>query len=148
MKPKHAKLIVNIVKLIIATTISSLTVFYWQSHNNKTNAQTLVKVGRNAAINSATDIEVFPGRDSIINYSQAGEVITHISLADPSQVVFHTNSPISGGQATAVFLRPIQELTFPGATRAYITNITITTEDKNNVQRLYSFNIVHKNERE
>lgn len=63
-------------------------------------------------------------------------------IADPSRVVYTTNAELESGQAKTLFLRTIQALNFPGATRTQITNLSVQTVDSTGQQRLYNFSIV------
>lgn len=104
-------------------------------------------VGRDAAINTTTNLQVWPGRASVIDFTQTGEVVTYIRLADPSKVVFNTDAELKTNQARMIFVQPIQPLRFPGATTTPITNLFVKTLDREGVERLYTFNIVHSSGR-
>lgn len=46
-----------------------------------------------------------------------------------------------------IFVQPIQPLRFPGATTTPITNLFVKTFDRQGVERLYTFNIIHRSGR-
>jgi len=100
-------------------------------------------VSRDIATQNTVDVQVGQGRSTAIDFSQANEHITYVLLADPSRVVYTANAPIESGQASTLFLRPIEPLEFPGATQTSITNLSVQTVDAAGQQRLYSFNIYH-----
>lgn len=104
-------------------------------------------VQRDAATNTTTNLQVWAGRASVIDFTQTGEVVTYIRLADPSKVVFNTDAELKTNQARMIFVQPIQPLRFPGATTTPITNLFIKTLDRQGVERLYTFNIVHRSGR-
>lgn len=105
-------------------------------------------VGRDVAANRAIDVKVYPGRASAIDFSQTDEVVSYVLIADPSRLVFSTDTELSGGRAKTVFLRSILPLRFPGATTAKITSLSIKTVDSKGRQRLYTFNVVPTNNRQ
>lgn len=111
---------------------------------HRTLAQTpgLQVVGRDAAQSNTTNVPVWPGRSTAIDFSQTGEIITYILIADPSKTVYSTDAQIKSNQARTVFLRVIEPLRFPGATSTTITNLSIKTRTPDGQQRLYTFNIV------
>ena len=100
-------------------------------------------ISRDAAMQSAVEVQVGPGRSTAIDFSQAHERITYVLLADPSRLVYAANASIDSGQANTLFLRPIRPLKFPGATTTSITNLSVQTLDQAGQQRLYNFNIHH-----
>jgi hypothetical protein len=91
----------------------------------------------------ASNIPVYPGRISSVDFSSTDEVISYIGLGDSSKIVFNTDLPIESGAAKSIFLRPIQTLKFPGATTTPITNLVVKTMSDDGKSRLYNFNIVH-----
>ena len=99
-------------------------------------------IGREAAAQNVVDVQVAPGRSTPIDFSQTDETITYVLLADPSRVVYTTNAELKSGQAQTLFLRAIEPLTFPGATRTEITNLSVQTIDSAGQQHLYTFNII------
>ncbi|MCL1474793.1 hypothetical protein [Argonema antarcticum] len=105
-------------------------------------------VNRDVAANGAIDVKVYPGRASAIDFSQTDEVVSYVMIADPSRLVFGTDTELSDGGAKTVFLRSILPLRFPGATTAKITSLSIKTLDSRGRQRLYTFNVVPTNNRQ
>jgi hypothetical protein len=99
-------------------------------------------IGRDVAAESAVEVQVAPGRTTTIDFSQTDEAINYVLIADPSRIVYTTNAELESGQAKTLFLRTIQALNFPGATRTQITNLSVQTVDSNGQQRLYNFSIV------
>jgi hypothetical protein len=100
-------------------------------------------VTRNTATQTSLNISVYPGRATVIDFSQTSETIAFIMLADPSQVVFNTDNPMKTGTAKTILLRPIQPLEFPQSTKSEITNLVVKTISDNGKQQLYNFNIIH-----
>ncbi|NJL36191.1 MAG: hypothetical protein HC840_03265 [Leptolyngbyaceae cyanobacterium RM2_2_4] len=100
-------------------------------------------VDRNRATTSAVQVQVAPGRATLISFSQTDETIAYILLADASRVVYSTDAELETGRAKTVFLRVIQPLRFPGATTAPVTNLMVQTVDARGQNRLYTFDIVH-----
>ena len=45
-------------------------------------------INRDAAMQSAVEVQVGPGRSTAIDFSQAHERITYVLLADPSRLVY------------------------------------------------------------
>jgi len=123
--------------LIIATAFSTVNIGQAQT-------SALKIVGRDAATNATTNLQVWSGRSSVIDFSQTGEVITYIRLADPSRAVFNTDAELKTNQARTIFVQPIQPLQFPGATTANITNLFVKTRSPEGIERLYTFNVVHR----
>jgi hypothetical protein len=99
---------------------------------------------RSAAIANSTAINVAPGRATAIDFSQTDEIVTYVYIADPSRVVYSTDAPLDSGRAKTLFLKPIQPLSFPGSTRAEVTNLVVKTQDASQRQRLYNFEIHHQ----
>lgn len=126
--------------LVTFTILGTITVSQAQ-----TSALRIVQ--RDTATNTTTNLQVWPGRASVIDFTQTGEVVTYIRLADPSKVVFNTDAELKTNQARMIFVQPIQPLRFPGATTTPITNLFVKTLDRQGVERLYTFNIVHRSGR-
>lgn len=103
------------------------------------------EVDREIAIASGINVSVNPGRIAVIDFSATDEAISYIGLGDASQVVYNTDFPIQSGMAQTIFLLPIEELDFPGATTTKITNLVAKTVDGNGVSRVYNFQINHSN---
>ena len=101
------------------------------------------QVGRETAIASGINVSVNPGRIAVIDFSATDEAISYIGLGDASQVVYNTDFPIQSGMAQTIFLLPIEELKFPGATTTKITNLVAKTVDGSGVSRVYNFQINH-----
>jgi len=123
--------------LLIATAFSNVNIGQAQT-------SALKIVGRDAATNATTNLQVWSGRSSVIDFSQTGEVIMYIRLADPSRAVFNTDAELKTNQARTIFVQPIQPLQFPGATTANITNLFVKTRSPEGIERLYTFNVVHR----
>ena len=99
-------------------------------------------VTRNIATQTSIDVSIYPGRATVIDFSQTSETLAFIMLADPSQVIFSTDTPINTGTAQTILLRPIQPLEFPGTTKSEVTNLVVKTVSDNGQQQLYNFNII------
>lgn len=122
--------------LILATTLSAADIGQAQT-------SALKIVGRDAATNATTNLQVWSGRASVVDFSQTGEVIIYIRLADPSRAIFNTDADLKTNRARTLFVQPIQPLQFPGATTANITNLFVKTRSPEGIERLYTFNVVH-----
>lgn len=87
------------------------------------------QVSQETAIANGINVSVNPGRIAVIDFSTTDEAISYIGLGDASRVVYNTDFPIPSGTAQTIFLLPIEELDFPGATTAKITNLVAKTVD-------------------
>ena len=103
------------------------------------------QVSQETAIANGINVSVNPGRIAVIDFSTTDEAISYIGLGDASRVVYNTDFPIPSGTAQTIFLLPIEELDFPGATTAKITNLVAKTVDAKGVSRVYNFQINHSN---
>lgn len=103
------------------------------------------QVGQETAIANGINVSVNPGRIAVIDFSTTDEAISYIGLGDASRVVYNTDFPIPSGTAQTIFLLPIEEIDFPGATTAKITNLVAKTVDGKGVSRVYNFQINHSN---
>ncbi|MBD2603810.1 hypothetical protein H6G81_04500 [Scytonema hofmannii FACHB-248] len=130
--------------ILLACAFSSLTTTAIVLSPLRTLAQTpaLRVIGQEEAAASTTNLQVWAGRSTAIDFSQTNEVITYILIADPSRTVYNTDAELSSNQAKTVFVKVIKPLRFPGATSAVITNLSIKTRTPNGQQHLYTFNIV------
>ncbi|MBR8834401.1 MAG: hypothetical protein DSM106950_10295 [Stigonema ocellatum SAG 48.90 = DSM 106950] len=130
--------------ILLACAFSSFTTTATVLSPLRTLAQTpaLRVIGQEAAVTNTTDVPVWPGRFTAIDFSQTNEIITYILIADPSRTVYNTDAELSSNQAKTVFLKVIKPLRFPGATSTKITNLSIKTRTPDGQQRLYTFNIV------
>ena len=103
------------------------------------------QVSQETAIATGINVSVNPGRIAVIDFSATDEAISYIGLGDASRVVYNTDFPIQSGTAQTIFLLPIEELEFPGATTTRITNLVAKTVDTSGVSRVYNFQINHSN---
>ncbi|BAZ33945.1 hypothetical protein NIES4074_64590 (plasmid) [Cylindrospermum sp. NIES-4074] len=107
-------------------------------------------IERDTAASNRIQVQVTPGRATPISFSQTDEAfvgdvpeaIAYILVADPSRLVYTTDTDLKSGRATTIFLRAIQPLKFPGATTTAITNLLIQTVDQAGQKRLYNFDII------
>lgn len=99
-------------------------------------------IERDMAANNRIQVQVTPGRATPISFTQTDEAIAYILVADPSRLVYTTDTDLKSGSATTIFLRAIQPLKFPGATTTAITNLLVQTVDQAGQKRLYNFDIV------
>lgn len=99
-------------------------------------------IERDMAASNRIQVQITPGRATPISFTQTDEAIAYILVADPSQLVYTTDTDLKSGRATTIFLRAIQPLKFPGATTTAITNLLVQTVDKTGQKRLYNFDIV------
>jgi len=103
------------------------------------------EVSQETAIANAINVSVNPGRIAVIDFSATDQAISYIGLGDASRVVYNTDFPLQSGSAQTIFLLPIEELDFPGATTTRITNLVAKTVDASGVSRVYNFQINHSN---
>ncbi|MCC5625732.1 hypothetical protein [Nostoc sp. CHAB 5715] len=129
--------------LVIASTtiLFGLTIPVVQAQA-QTPAYRLIE--RDMAASSRIQVQITPGRATPISFTQTDEAIAYILVADPSRLVYTTDTDLKSGRATTIFLRAIQPLKFPGATTTAITNLLVQTIDKTGQKRLYNFDIVPK----
>lgn len=99
-------------------------------------------IERDMAASNRIQVQITPGRATPIIFTQTDEAIAYILVADPSRLVYTTDTDLKSGRATTIFLRAIQPLKFPGATTTAITNLLVQTVDKTGQKRLYNFDIV------
>lgn len=105
-------------------------------------AQEIIRVSPKTTNQQPIMVKVWSGRATAIDFSLTKQRITSVVLADPSKLVYNADLPIESGQATTLFLKQIQPLKFPGATRANLTNLFIKTVDAQGRQQLHIFNVV------
>ena len=103
------------------------------------------QVSQERALASGINVTVNPGRIAVIDFSATDEAISYLGLGDASKVVYNTDFPLQSGRAQTIFLLPIEELKFPGATTTKITNLVAKTVDAGGVSRVYNFQIEHSN---
>ncbi|WP_242045698.1 MULTISPECIES: hypothetical protein [unclassified Calothrix] len=130
-------------KLFATLVITSTTILFGVTIpvvQAQTPAYRLIE--RDTAASSRIQVQVTPGRATPISFTQTDEAIAYILVADPSQLVYTTDTDLKSGRATTIFLRAIQPLKFPGATTTAITNLLVQTVDKTGQKRLYNFDIV------
>jgi hypothetical protein len=99
-------------------------------------------IERDMAVNNRIQVQITPGRATPISFTQTDEAIAYILVADPSRLVYTTDTDLKSGRATTIFLRAIQPLKFPRATTTAITNLLVQTVDQAGQKRLYNFDIV------
>jgi hypothetical protein len=99
-------------------------------------------IERDMATSNRIQVQITPGRATPISFTQTDEAIAYILVADPSRLVYTTDTDLKSGRATTIFLRAIQPLKFPGATTTAMTNLLVQTVDKTGQKRLYNFDIV------
>lgn len=101
------------------------------------------EIQSDSAQSGIINVLVNPGRLSAVDFSSTDQVITYMGVGDASRIVYNTDVPLSTGRSQTVFLLPIQQLEFTGATRANLTNLFLKTVDSSGRSRLYNFQIVH-----
>jgi hypothetical protein len=104
----------------------------------------LLTVSLDTARVDSSDLYIYPGRTTIIDFSATNEVITSIKLGDSSRTVYSTDVPVETNQARTVYLEAIAPITFPGATTSKISNLIVKTAETSGRQRLYVFNLHHR----
>lgn len=134
-------------KLFATLVITSTTILFgvtipvvYAQAQAQTPAYRLIE--RDMATSNRIQVQVTPGRATPISFTQTDEAIAYILVADPSRLVYTTDTDLKSGRATTIFLRAIQPLKFPGATTTAITNLLVQTVDKTGQKRLYNFDIV------
>jgi len=93
------------------------------------------------ALRDLIEVQLEPGRSTVIDFSQVQERIVFVNLADPSRTVFTSNAPIESGLATTLFVTPIEALAFPGLTTNAVTTLQVQTITPGGDLRLYTFNV-------
>lgn len=93
------------------------------------------------ALRDLIEVQLEPGRSTVIDFSQVQERIVFVNLADPSRTVFISNAPIESGLATTLFVTPIEALSFPGLTTNAVTTLQVQTITSGGDLRLYTFNV-------
>jgi hypothetical protein len=99
-------------------------------------------IDRDIAAKTRIQVQVTPGLATPISFNQTNEAIAYILVADPSRLVYTTDTDLKSGQATTIFLKAIQPLKFPGSTTTVITNLLVQTVDSQGQKRLYNFDII------
>jgi hypothetical protein len=122
-------------KLIIISAIACISVI----SINPVRAQ-IQNQNAESARNSSSNIQIAPGRSSAISFHD-GETISYMLLSDSSRIVYTTNAAIESGKAQTIFLRQIQNIDLPGATRSPLPNLFVTTIDRSGIQHQYEFNL-------
>lgn len=108
-------------------------------------SEALLSLNLHTARSEATKLSVYPGRTSIIDFSSSDEIIISIKLGDSSRTVYSTDLPLDTAKAKTIFVEAMQPLSFPGATRASVTNLAVKTLNQaTGEQQLYLFDIHHK----
>jgi hypothetical protein len=103
-------------------------------------ATTYQTIGREAATLGSVKLQVASGRATTIQF-QSDEIMTAVIIGDPSRMVYTASAELGSPQAKSLFLRRIEQLDFPGATTAWVTNLMVQTVDPAGQQRLYNFDI-------
>ncbi|MFM6452755.1 MAG: hypothetical protein ACKPH7_13200 [Planktothrix sp.] len=135
------KLLQKIGLIVLSPVLSTILITSLSSQSSAQNPA-LQPMSRDTATRTTTNLPVWPGRFSVIDFSQTDEIVTYIRLADPSKAVFNTDIELKSNQARMVLVQPIQPLNFPGATTTSITNLVVKTRSSQGVERLYLFNII------
>jgi hypothetical protein len=127
-------------KIRLASRFPTLLIGTAFSNVNIRQAQTMVLkiVGRNAATNATTNLQVWSSRSSVVDFRRTGKIIMYIRLADPSRAVFYTDAELKTNQARTIFVQLIQLLQFPDATTTNITNLFVKTRSPEGIECLYS----------
>lgn len=97
----------------------------------------------------ATQVKIFPGRSSIIDFRN-GETVTYIELANQERIVYHTNAPVESGQARLITTRLVDPLKFEGQTRppglgqraSAATNLIVSTTNRAGEHKSYIFDLL------
>ncbi|GFE69094.1 hypothetical protein [Chroococcus sp. FPU101] len=90
---------------------------------------------------------VYPGRLTLIDFSQVKQTIIYIGQGDNSKLIVVPDLPLSSNQATSAILKPIQPLRFPGATTTTKTNVIIKTVNQKGEIFTYNFEINQANQK-
>lgn len=131
------------IRKLLAILIISIIVEVWLDQNvviAQTNRSTQ-KIPRLDAVGRTIRLELYPGRATVVDLSQTKEIIVSVLLADQSNITYTSDYPIESGRSKTLFLRRIQDLDFPGATEATITNLWIKTRSPDGTEHLYSFDL-------
>ena len=90
---------------------------------------------------TSSEVKVWTGRATAIDFSGVNERITQVFLADPTHFTYTTDLPLDSRQATTIFLRRIKPLKFPNLTTTSVTNLFVKTKTDDGKTRLYTFNL-------
>lgn len=75
-----------------------------------------LKIEENTASTKPTVVSVVNGQASSIIFEN-DQIINFVLLPDQSRTVYTPNAPIDSASATALYLRKIEEIDIPGATK-------------------------------
>lgn len=98
-------------------------------------------VSAQRARNYASPVQLYPGRNSVIDFAATGEIITYVQLSDLAEIVYDTNAPISTGAARTVVVRLIKPIYIEGTTRALVPNMVVSTIDEQGNTYTYLFDL-------
>lgn len=123
--------------IISAGMMVTLPVLFAQSAQ----ATAYRQVPQAQALRDLIEVQLEPGRSTVIDFNQVQERIIFVNLADPSRTVFTSNAPVESGLATTLFITPIEALSFPGLTINAVTTLQVQTIAPSGDLRLYTFNV-------
>lgn len=124
----------------LTTTVTTTALLPLPKAVSQTPAYEIIE--RDEAYRNSVDVPIWAGRSSAIDFSETGETITYVGIADPSRAVYYTDADLESGQARTIFVRAIKPVHFPNLTTTWITNLSVKTKSTDGQIRLYTFNIV------
>ncbi|MCB8766604.1 hypothetical protein L2E68_22600 [Planktothrix agardhii 1029] len=84
------KLLQKMGLIVLSPVLSTILITSLSSQSSAQNPA-LQPMSRDTATRTTTNLPVWPGRFSVIDFSQTDEIVTYIRLADPSKAVFNTD---------------------------------------------------------
>ncbi len=97
-----------------------------------------LRIEEDKASSDPTIVSVVNGQASSIMFEN-DQIINFVLLPDQSRTVFTPNAPIDSGKTTALYLRKIEEIDVPGATKSNSPNLVIETLDQQGKTQQYEF---------
>jgi hypothetical protein len=91
------------------------------------------------AVRGAIPLTLYFGKIISLDFTEAGEYITFIAPSDRSQFVYHTDLPLSSGEAQSVYLLPTKTVDFPGIYQTSHPNLIVKTINRAGKSQQYNF---------
>jgi hypothetical protein len=127
--------------LLIILTILVIVEFWLERDVVMAQTKSMQTISKSDAVEDPIRLNLYPGRATAIDLSQTKEIIISVLLADQSNITYTSDYPIESGRSKTLFLRRIQDLDFPGATEATVTNLWVKTRSPDGTEHLYSFDL-------
>ena len=104
-------------------------------------ASSRVTIPQDEALEKPLQITLTPGSPFTVDFSATDQCIQSIFPGDRSRYVYRTEIPINAGCSTILNLLQIEQVKFPGATRATKPSLQVVTLDNSQEKRLYTLTI-------